>query len=93
MNFRKTFEEGGGIISNPKNFVAVFSVILGGKNDEFSGKGGVYSNPKKFVADFSTSRKKVQHSFPKRGRGGHRPFGSFPKIHPKLSIESSLRNP
>ena len=36
MNFRKT-SEGGWVISDPKNFVAFFSVILRGKNDEFSG--------------------------------------------------------
>ena len=38
MNFRKISRRGGGgVISDPKNFVAVFG---GGKNDEFSGKGG-----------------------------------------------------
>ena len=45
MNFRKTSEEGEVVISDPKNFVAVFSVIffgggVGGKNAEFFGKRG-----------------------------------------------------
>ena len=34
--------------------------------------------------------KKVQHSFSKQGRGGQRPFGVFPKIHPNFVIQSSL---
>ena len=37
MNFRKTSEVEGGVISDPKNFVALFRGV---KNDEFSGKGG-----------------------------------------------------
>ena len=36
--------------------------------------------------------KKAQHSFPKRGGwGGQRPFRVFPKTHPNLFIQSSLR--
>ena len=46
---------------------------------EKKGDGG-HSNPKKIVADFSTSEK----------RGGQRPFGSFPKIHPNLRVQASL---
>ena len=56
----------------------------------FRGKGGG-GYPKNFVADFSTSRKKAQHNFPKRGRGGQRPFGIFPKIHPFWWAQASLR--
>ena len=48
----------------------------------FRKKKGGHTNPKNLVADFSTSRK--------RGGGGQRPFGSFPKIHPKWSTQSSL---
>ena len=44
----------------------------------FRKKGGRNDDPKNFVADFSTPEKKAQHS--------------FPKIHPKWSIEASLRN-
>ena len=41
MNFRKTSEGGGGgIISDPKNFVADFVGNFEGKNNEFSEKGG-----------------------------------------------------
>ena len=40
----------GGVISDSKNFVAVFAVILRGGNDEFSGKGGVWLQSEKFVA-------------------------------------------
>ena len=52
--------------------------------------GGVILNPKIYVADFGPSnraikytfpKKKLQHKFPKM-RGGQRPFGTFPKIHP-----------
>ena len=35
-------------------------------------RGGGHAYPKNFVADLSTSRKKAQHSFPKRGRVGIR---------------------
>ena len=47
-------------------------------------------NSKIYVADFGPSnraikytfpKKKLQHNFPKM-RGGQRPFGTFPKIHP-----------
>ena len=80
MNFRKTSEVGGGggVISDPKNFVAVFFGKRGGGSTQiqknllqiFGKGGGVHSNPKNFVADFSTSRKKAQHSFPKIGWWG-----------------------
>ena len=56
----------------------------------FRKKGGGHANPKNFVADFSTSRKKAQHRYPKRGGGGQRPFGLYPKIHPLWNGESSL---
>ena len=55
MNFRKTSEEGGGIISDPKNFVAVFFfVILRGKALNFQDKGGVSLYSEKFVAKNAT---------------------------------------
>ena len=38
MNFRKT-SQGGGVISDPKNFVADFLGNFEGKNNDFSGKG------------------------------------------------------
>ena len=63
MNFRKT-SEGGGVISDPKIFVAVFSVIFWGE------KGGGHANPNQFRCEFSGLRKKAQHSFPKIGWGG-----------------------
>ena len=64
MNFRKT-SEGGGVISDPKKFVAVFAVILRGKNDEFVGKEGGSLQSEKFVA------KKRNIVFRNEG-GGHR---------------------
>ena len=48
MIFRKT-SKGGGVISDPKNFVAFFR---GGKNDEFSGKGGGSLQSEKFRCIF-----------------------------------------
>ena len=64
MNFWKTSEWGGGVISDPKIFVAVFSVIFLGE------KGGGHANPNEFRCKFSGLRKKAQHSFPKIGWGG-----------------------
>ena len=53
----------------------------GGRNDEFlenfrrGGGGGGISDPK------------ICYKIAKRGRrGAQKPFGSFPKIHPKLDI-------
>ena len=34
--------------------------------------------------------KNLQHDFPKMRRGGQRPFGTFPKIHPFLKGQASL---
>ena len=45
-----------------------------------------------FVANFRASRKKRNIVFRNEGGGGgQRPFGSFPKIHPKWQSRSSLR--
>ena len=41
MNFRKTSKGGGGVISDPKNYVAVFAVILREKLWIFGKRGGV----------------------------------------------------
>ena len=35
-------------------------------------------------------REKAQHRYPKRGGGGQRPFGLYPKIHPLWNAESSF---
>ena len=35
-------------------------------------------------------RKKAQRQIPKRGGGGQRPFGVFPKIHPSNRLQASL---
>ena len=75
MNFRKTSEGGGrGVISDQKNFVAVFSVILGGvKTMNFRKKGGVTPIRMNFVANFRASRKKRNIVFQNEGgRGGVR---------------------
>ena len=46
---------------------------------------------KNFDADFCTPEKKRNIVFRNEGGGGgQRPFGSFPKIHPKWSTQSSL---
>ena len=62
MNFRKTSEWGGGVISDPKIFVAVFSVTFLGE------KGGVTPIRMNFVANFWASRKKRNIVF--RNEGG-----------------------
>ena len=55
------------------------------------GKGGVILNPKIYIADFGPLYraffrcfwKVLLYNFPEMGgRGGRRPFGIFPKIHP-----------
>ena len=38
MNFRKTSEGGGGVISDPKNYVALFSVKEKRNGHRFPGK-------------------------------------------------------
>ena len=58
-----TRQNQGGLISDSKNFVVVFAVILWGKNEEFSGKGGGVTPIRKVCCE------KAHHSFPKRGRG------------------------
>ena len=62
MNFRKT-SEGGGVISDPKIFVAVFWVIFWGE------KGGGHANPNQFCCKFSGLRKKRNIVFRKWGGG------------------------
>ena len=51
--------------------------------------GGVISNPKIYIADFCHYKRFFGHVFLKncnmifrKGGGGQRPFGIFPKIHP-----------
>ena len=90
MNFRKISERGGGVISDPKNFIAFFFalktpilVMIFRKNVK---KGGGHFRSKKFRCKFgavwSGLEKKSQYFFPKKGRGGgQRPFGNFPEIH------------
>ena len=51
-NFRR--EGGGRVISDPKNFVAVFSVILRGKTMIFLGNLGVSLQSEKFVQKSAT---------------------------------------
>ena len=55
MNFRKISERGGGVISDPKNFVAKFGILDESfclRNFWKKGRegGGVTSDPKKFIA-------------------------------------------
>ena len=77
--------------------------------DEFpekfpKGKGGHFWSKKKkfrsekfhckFSAGATSLRKKSQYNFPKKGqRGGQRPFGNFPEIHPFWWRQASLRMP
>ena len=63
MNFWKTSEWGGGGISDPKNFVGVFSVIFLGEKGRFT---PIRMN---FVANFRASEKK-RNIFSKNRVGG-----------------------
>ena len=73
----KIFKEGGGgVISDPKNFVAFFSEIWGeGNNDEFSEKGG-HANPNEFCCKFSGLPKK-NAAFFSENRGGSEAVWKF----------------
>ena len=102
--FLENFRRGGGVISDPKNYIADFfgfkTVYFGRKfwkKCPKRGGGGVISNPKNFIANlrklthiYKFSQKKAQCNFQKRGGGGQRPFGSFPKKHPFWGIQSPL---
>ena len=68
-------------------------------SEKFRGGGGIF-NPKIYIADFCHYKgyfshefwkKNPQHDFPKMRGGGQRPFGTFPKIHPFLKGQASLR--
>ena len=101
MFFWKT-SKGGGIISDPKNYIADF---VGFKAVNFGRKfwkkcpkggvreGGVIANPISlqiyaYLTDFLEKKRNV---ISKKGRGGgSRPFGSFPKKHPYLRLRSPL---
>ena len=91
------FPKGGGVISDPKNFIAIFfaleKAILVMNFRKKLRKGGGHFRSEKFHCKFSAGatglRKKSQYFFPKKGRG-QRPFGNFPKIHPFWQRQASL---
>ena len=79
MNFRKISERGGGAISDPKNFVAIFfalekAILVMNFRKMLRKGGGDHFRSEKFHCKFSASatglRKKLQYFFPKKGRGG-----------------------
>ena len=87
MNFRKISERGeGGVISDPKNFIAIFfaleKAILVMNFRKKLRKGGGHFQSEKFRCKFSAGATSLQKNcnifFPKRG-GGQRPFGNFSK--------------
>ena len=78
----------GGVVSDPKHFVANF---FGNCEGIFRRRGGGGpSNPKNFVADFTTSRTKSATLFSETRAGAQRLFGSFPKINPFWRTQASL---
>ena len=100
------FPKGGGVISDPKNYIADFvgfkAVYFGKKaqcNFQKGGRGGGSSPIQKislqiyaYLTDFLEKKRNVI-SKKGRGGGGSRPFGSFPKKHPFLGRRSSLIMP
>ena len=77
--FSKNLRRGVGVISDPKNFVAVFAVILRGKTMNFWEKGGGSLQSKKFVA------KKRNIVFRNEGgRGGSEAVWKFSKNSSKI---------
>ena len=100
MNFRKTSEGGGrGVISDLKNFIAIFFALelaILVMNFRKKGGGGHFRSEKfhcKFSAGATGLRKKSQYIFQKwgGGEGGQRPFRNFPEIHPFLKRRASPR--
>ena len=98
MNFRKISERGG-VISDPKKFIAIFfaleKAILVMNFRKKLRKGGGHFRSEKFHCKFSAGatslRKKSQYFFRKRGGGGgQRPFGNFSKIYPFWQRQASL---
>ena len=94
--------KGGGVISDPKNYIADFfgfkTVYFGRKFwkkcPKRGGGGGVISNPKNFIANlrklthiYELSQKKAQCNFQKWGGGGSKAVWEFSKK------TSSLGNP
>ena len=49
-------------------------------------------NIRTFVAKLQFLSRNPQYDFPKMRGGGQRPFGTFPKIHPFWSGDTSLRD-
>ena len=65
---------GGGVISDPKIFVAVFRRV---KTMNFRKKGGGHANPNEFRCKFLGVPKKAQHCFPKIWWGGSEAVWKF----------------
>ena len=79
MNFRKISERGGGgLFPIQKISLRFFCFLNANFGHDFpekrQKKGGVISDPKNFVANLvrfgPVWKKKLQHFFPKKGRGG-----------------------
>ena len=76
--FGKVPKGGGGVISDPKNFVAIFfaletALLVMNFRKNFEIGGGVISDPKNFVANsvlVVMTLEKIATFFPKRGGGG-----------------------
>ena len=106
MFFWKT-SEGGGAISNPKNYIADFfgfkTVYFGRKfwtKCPKRGSGGVISNPKNFVANLRklmhiyefSQKKRNEISKNEEGGWGSKAVWNFSKKHPYWRIQTSLRD-
>ena len=89
--FPENFRKGGGVISDPKNFIAIFfaleKAILVMNFRKKLRKGGGHFRSEKFHCKFSAGatslRKKSQYFSQKRGGGGS-------KAVRKFSINSSI---
>ena len=97
--FPENFQKWGGIISDPKKFIAIFfaleKAILVMNFRKKLRKGGGHFRSEKFHCKFSAGatglRKNRNIFFRKRG-GGQRPFGNFPEIHPFWYKKASLNS-
>ena len=73
--FPENFRKEGGVISDPKNFIAIFFCIRNGNfGNEFAEKIAM----------------KFSEKGAGGGRGGQRPFGNFPEIHSFPGRQASL---
>ena len=88
MNFRKISERGGGVISDPKNFIAIFfalekAILVMNFRKKLRKGGGVISDLKNFIANLVLVQPvcgKNCNIFPEKGGGARGRLEIFRKF-------------